>query len=102
MPWVPALVRWMMDRPDLEGRISEIEALRRAAANLAHANLSDPGFPQRERLLDRAYHDDAAGTVGERHGGGGKGAEYIDDRDGALRPAGAFEEALDRYFHGFC
>ncbi|HUN98417.1 MAG TPA: hypothetical protein VMU69_19575 [Bradyrhizobium sp.] len=93
---VPALVRWMMvlqlkstDRISI-GEFSEVETIRRTAANLAHANLSEVRIPQCKRPLHAADHDNAAPAVGKRHGRGRERSEHIDDCDGSFCPTGAW------------
>jgi hypothetical protein len=105
MPCVPA-PRPLNDRRacevvlhDSEGRVAEVEAGWRAAADLAHADLPDAGGAQGQGLLDRRDHDDARGAVGERHGGGGEGAKDVDDGDAAGRAPSAVEQAVEMDFH---
>jgi len=44
--------------------------------NLTHTDLADPGLAWRQRLLDRAAHDDRRCPVRQGGSGGGKSAEY--------------------------
>jgi hypothetical protein len=51
-----------IDRGNLERRIPEIEFGRRSPSYFTHADLPDVATTKRERLPDRANHDDARGS----------------------------------------
>ncbi len=54
---------------------------------------------QRDRFLDRAHHDDLLGAVRQRDGGGGEGAEHINDDHGTAGAACPVQQAVHHDTH---
>jgi len=80
-------------------RVSEVKLSRFPATDLPHAEQGAPAAPQSQSLFDRTDHDDLRGSVGQSHGSGREGTEYVYDGDPALSPASSRKKALYVNFH---
>lgn len=87
-----------IDAGNFERRIAEIKAGRWLAADLAHADLADPGVAKRQSFLDSTDHHNTRCTVRQGHGGGRERSKNIDDSYGAGCPLSTFEKAVERDF----
>src|SRR5262249_42264560 len=80
---------------NLEGRIAEVEPGWRVTADFSHADLHETTVAQRQRLLDRANHENARRAVGESHCSRGEGTKHVNDCDHSGRMRCAIEQTAN-------